>query len=264
MRGLRIFLLLIAALCATMPAFAQNFPALSGRVVDQAGVLDPAQEAALDAKLKQVEDQTGRQLVVAAVSDLQGYPIEDFGYRLGRAWGIGEKGRNTGIVLIVAPNDRKVRIEVGRGLEPYMTDALSGRIIREQITPRFKAGDLPGGIMAGVDAIIPQLTLPPDEAAKRASEARVNQSSGGDVDLGSIIFWLFIFFFLILPLLRTIFGGKRGRRLGGSGPVIIWGPGDWGGGSGGWSSGSGGSSWGDGGFSGGGGDFGGGGASGDW
>jgi uncharacterized protein len=258
MSSFRRLVLALLALLLAMPALAQTFPALSGRVVDEAGVLDPAAEAALTAKLKQVEDQSGRQLVVATIADLQGYPIEDYGYRLGRSWGIGEKDRNSGIILIVAPNSRKMRIEVGRGLEPYMTDALSGRIIRDQMVPHFKAGDYPGGINAGVDAIIPQLTLPPEEAAKRASEARDQRSSGGDVDLGSIIFWLFIFFFFILPLLRSMFGGKRGRRMGGGPPIILWGPGDWSGGS------SGGSSWGDGGFSGGGGDFGGGGASGDW
>src|SRR3546814_3028549 len=104
---------------------------------------------------------------VATLPDLQGYDISDYGYRLGRAWGIGDKEKNEGALLIVAPNERKVRIEVGYGLEGIMTDALSSQIIRNAITPRFKAGDLPGGIDAGVDAIGKLLTLPPDEASDR-------------------------------------------------------------------------------------------------
>lgn len=246
-------------LAIAAPAFAQTFPAPNNtHVVDAANVIPDDQEKAIDAKLAGVEQQSGRQLVVATVPSLEGYPIEDYGYRLGRAWGIGEKDKNSGLILLVAPNDRKVRIEVGYGLEPIMTDALSSVIVNTQILPAFKAGDLPAGINAGLDAIIPQLTLPPEEAAKRAQQAA--KSPEERVDIGAVIFWLFFFFFFLLPLIRGIFG-KRGRRHG-SGPVILWGPGDWGGGSGG-----GGSSWGGGGgggFSGGGGSFGGGGASGSW
>ncbi len=241
------------------PANAQTFPALSGRVVDAANIIPDGEEAALDAKLKALEDGTDRQLVVATIPSLEGYPIDDYGYRLGRAWGIGQKDTNNGALLIVAPNDRKVRVEVGYGLEPILTDAWSSVLINTTIVPQFKAGNYPGGISAGVDALISQLQLPPEEAAKRAAQATkqtARQSSG--VSLGDVIFWLVIFFFFILPMLRSIFGGKRGRRYG-SGPVIIWGGGDsWGsGGGGGWGGGGGG-------FSGGGGDFGGGGASGDW
>lgn len=257
-----LFALLLALIA--LPAHAQTFPAPNGtHVVDAANVIPDDQEKALDAKLAGIEQQSGRQLVVATVPSLEGYPIEDYGYRLGRAWGIGEKDKNTGLILLVAPNDRKVRIEVGYGLEPIMTDALSSVIINTQILPAFKAGDLPAGINAGVDAIIPQLTLPPEEAAQRAQQAA--KAPEERVDIGAVIFWLFFFFFFLLPLIRGIFG-KRGRRYG-SGPVILWGPGDWGGGSSGgssWSSG-GGSDWGGGGgFSGGGGSFGGGGASGSW
>lgn len=250
-------LVMLLALFAGVPAAAQTFPPLSGRVVDAANVIPDDQEAAITAKLKAVEDQSGRQFVVATVPSLEGYPPEDYGYKLGRAWGIGQKGENNGLILLVAPNDRKVRIEVGYGLEPIMTDALSSVIINTQIIPRFKAGDLPGGIMAGVDAIVPQLTLPAEEAQKRASLAGQQRDSGGG-DAGAAMFGLFVFLFIILPIILRIFR-KRGRRYGGGiAPVVIWGPGDWGGGGGG-----GGSSIGDI-FSGGGGSFGGGGASGGW
>jgi uncharacterized protein len=257
MRWLASLLILLAAWA---PAHAQNFPALSGRVVDAANIIPDDQEALLDAKLKALEDNSTRQLVVATIPDLQGYDIADYGYRLGRAWGVGQKAENNGSLLIVAPNERKVRIEVGYGLEPILTDAFSSVVINTQIVPAFKSGDFPGGINAGVDALVTQLTLPPEEAAKYAASLE-SQSSGGD-DAGAVLFWLFIFFFFILPVLwPLLFGrGKRGRRFG-SGPVIIWG----GGGGSSWGSG-GGSSWGGGGggFSGGGGSFGGGGASGGW
>ncbi len=239
---------------------AQTFPALSGRVVDAANIIPDGDEAALTAKLKDLEDRSGRQLVVATIPDLQGYPIEDFGYQLGRTWGIGQKSVNNGALLIVAPNERKVRIEVGYGLEPILTDLYSGVIIRDMILPRFKAGDYPGGIATAVNAISKQLALPPEEAAARAKQigAQAQSSHGGGLDLGTVIFWLLIFIFFILPMLRAMFG-SRGRRYG-AGPVIIWG----GGGSS-WGGGGGGSSWGDGGgFSGGGGSFGGGGSSGSW
>lgn len=251
--------LLLMLLCLLAPmAHAQSFPKLSGQVVDAANLLSSPQEATLMARLASIETRTGRQVVVATIPDLQGYDIADYGYRLGRAWGIGAKETNDGALLIVAPNDRKVRIEVGYGLEGILTDAMSSRIIREDITPRFKAGDMAGGIQAGVDRIGALLALPPDEAralaAKTQQDAR--QGDGG----GVLIFWiaLFVIFFVVLPLMSRMKGGRR-YRGGGGAPVIIWGPGDWG------SGGGGGSSWGGGGgFSGGGGSFGGGGASGDW
>ncbi len=134
-------------------ALAQSFPPLTGRVVDNANLLDPATEQAITQKSEELERTTGQQLVVATVPSLDGYDIADYGYQLGRAWGIGEKDKNNGVILLVAPNERRVRIEVGYGLEPVLTDALSGRIIRDVVTPRFKAGDFPGGISAGVDEI---------------------------------------------------------------------------------------------------------------
>jgi uncharacterized protein len=242
------------------PAAAQDFPKLTGRVVDAANLLPPADEAELTQKLEALEQKTSRQLVVATVPDLQNYPIEDYGYRLGRAWGIGQVKANNGTILLVAPKERKVRIEVGYGLEPILTDALSSIIISQAILPRFRADDYPGGINAGADAIIQQLQAPPEEAEKRALDAAAKQqaeSSDSGVSIFSVIFWVFIFFFVLLSMMRRRVGGRRYRR--GGLPIVIWGP-DFGGGG----HGSGGGFGGFGGFSGGGGSFGGGGASGGW
>lgn len=261
---LPLLLLLVAA-----PAAAQEFPKLTGRVVDAANIIPPADEAALTGKLEAVETASSRQLVIATVPSLQGYDIADYGYQLGRHWQIGQKGANNGLILLVAPNERKVRIDVGYGLEPIMTDALSHQIITQQILPRFKAGDYPGGINAGADSIIEQLRAPPEQAEQKALAAQQAQRERGssDGDGGSLfplIFWGIVFFFVILPMLR---GGRRGRRHRRRG-VWVWGPG-LGGGGGGWGGGSsgggfGGFGGGGGGFGGGGGSFGGGGASGGW
>jgi uncharacterized protein len=255
-RSVAVWLLLLA-----VPVWAQTFPALSGRVVDAANILAPDQEAALTAKLAALEQQTTRQLVIATIPDLEGNDIADYGYRLGDFWKIGQKGENNGMILLVAPQERRVRIEVGPGLEGIMPDVLASRIVRGAILPQFKAGNYAAGIDAGTDQIIALIKLPPGEVAQRARQAGKSKQNGPD--LGAILFWIFIFLFFILPIIRGVFGGRRGRRFG-SGPVIIWGGGsDWSGGGGGsWGSGGG---FGDGGgFSGGGGSFGGGGASGGW
>ena len=260
-------LLLLLALLFTAPAAAQEFPKLTGRVVDNANLLSPADEAALTAKLEALEQASTRQLVVATVPDLQGYPIEDYGYRLGRTWEIGQSEANNGTILLVAPNERKVRIEVGYGLEPILTDALSHLIIQNAILPRFKAGDFAGGINAGTDEIIKQLQAPPEQAEQRALEAAAQrqqqQARGGDGgSIMPLIFWGMVFLFVILPMMR---GGRRGRkyRRRGGMPIVIWGPGFGGGGGGFGGFGGGGGGFG-GGFGGGGGGFGGGGASGGW
>ncbi len=274
-----LLLLLLAALFAP-PATAQTFPPLSGRVVDAANLLTPEQEAAISTKSESLEASTKRQLVVATIPDLGGYPIEDYGYRLGREWKIGQQGENNGVLLIVAPNDRKMRIEVGYGLEPYLTDALSSVIIREKMRPRFQQNDYAGGISAGVDAIVAQLQLPQDQAQARQDQilsqerAQTSQrSQGGGLPIG-LIFWLMVVGFVFLSMRRGrkkrgMFGSRRYSRGGGNWPIWLWaaseiagsaargsGGGIFGGGGGGWGGG--------GGFSGGGGSFGGGGASGDW
>ncbi|PKP92561.1 MAG: methanol dehydrogenase [Alphaproteobacteria bacterium HGW-Alphaproteobacteria-16] len=271
MRRMHLFFALMLAVLVGTAAQAQTFPALTGRVVDAASLLSPEQVAQITAMSEATEQATGRQLVVATVPDLQGYPIEDFGYRLGREWQIGQAEANNGIILLVAPKERKVRIEVGYGLEPIVTDALSQQIIDTEILPAFRKGDMGAGIVAGASSVNEQLKLPLEAAEARAKQlldAGKGRKKGGAPGWFVLIFWIFILLFFVLPI---IFGASRGRKYrGGSAPVVIWGPG-WGGGSGGSSWGGGGSSWGGGGggfggggFGGGGGSFGGGGASGGW
>ena len=134
-----------------------EFPQLTGRVVDDAGLLNEGDRQELDRALAAFEKQTGDQIVVATLKSLQGLPIEDYGYQLGRHWGIGQKGKDNGALLIVAPEEHDVRIEVGYGLEGELTDARSRTIIESEILPRFKAGDFPAGIKAGVAAMIQTL-----------------------------------------------------------------------------------------------------------
>ncbi len=119
------------------PAIAQTFPKLTGRVVDQADIIPPVEGSDLNTQLEQLEKTTGHQLVVATVNSLEGYDVADYGYRLGREWQIGDKEKDDGVVFLIAPNDRKMHIAVGYGLELVLTDALTGRIIRDTITPKF-------------------------------------------------------------------------------------------------------------------------------
>ncbi|HEY3888006.1 MAG TPA: YgcG family protein [Caulobacteraceae bacterium] len=246
-----IALALTAFVLAAAPArAAPTFPALTGRVVDDAHVLSAQTQADLTSKLAALEQKTGDQVVVATLPSLQGYEIEDYGYQLGRAWGIGEKGKNNGAILIVAPTEHKVRIEVGYGLEPVLTDALSSVIVQEQVLPKFRAGDIEGGVVAGTDAIIAQLDLDPAQA-QAANQAAEQKPAPHPNPIPVILLLIFVFFAL----------GALFRRGGGfwALPFLFMG-----GGNGGFGSGSGGFGSGGGGFSGGGGSFGGGGASGGW
>jgi len=269
----------LALIALATPVAAQTFPPLTGRVVDQAHLLSPEQVQDLTSKSAALESQKGAQFVVATVNGLEGYPVEDYGYRLGRAWGIGQKGKDNGVILLVAPNEHKVRIEVGYGATPYITDAMSGLIIRENVIPRFKQNDYGGGIEAGADAIIKQMSLSPDEAQKNIAAAeqvqQKRQHSGGNPL--PFFFWLMVIGFVVLSHFRRGRGRRYRSRHGGISPwVVLWGLNElnrgsrrsswdggssWGGGGGGWGGGGGG---GLGGFSGGGGSFGGGGASGSW
>lgn len=282
-------LLLVAA-----PAGAQTFPRFTGFVVDDANVLSPAVEADLTAKLGALQRDTKRQFVVATIADMQGYPLEDYGYRLLRSWGVGLKGVNNGAILFVAPNNpagqRGPRLEVGSGLEPVLTDAFGSVMINRDMMPRLKAGKVEEAMTAGADTVIAQLRASPEEAQARLDSAvaefdrthRTSPSRGresGGIPF-SLIFWGIVFAFVILPMLRGGGRGRRFRRGGGLGNVLLWtvanevsrgsrrGGGWGGGGFGGWSGGGGSSSgggWGGGGFSGGGGGWGGGGgASGSW
>src|SRR5579864_5286680 len=146
-------LAVLAWICLTWTAAAQTltFPALTGRVVDQAGLLDAADRVALTEALASLEAKTTDQLAIVTLKSLQGTSIEDYGYQLGRRWKIGQKDRNNGALLIVAASERRVRIEVGYGLEGTLTDALTRYIIETSILPRFKAGDLAGGIKSGTE-----------------------------------------------------------------------------------------------------------------
>ena len=198
---------MLAAPLGAGTALAQEFPKLTGRVVDAADIIPPAEEAALAQKLTAFEQRTARQLVVATVPDLQGYDIESYGYQLGRAWGIGSEENDDGTLLIVAPNERKVRIEVGYGLEPILTDGLSFLIVNRQILPRFKQGDMAGGIAAGADAIIQQLELPPEQAAQvaaAANEEAAQAREGDGVSMFEVIFLLVFLFFFVIPVIRGL------------------------------------------------------------
>jgi uncharacterized protein len=254
-----MLLALLAGLSvSTTVVAAPTFPALTGRVVDGAKILPPALVTALTTKLETLEKQTSRQLVIVTLPSLQGLPIDDYGYQLGRAWGIGEKGRNTGVVLIVAPVERRVRIEVGYGLEAVLTDALSTIILQEKVLPKFRAGNPAGGVADGTDALIAQLSLPDDQARARVADVgKVASRSGATfpfVLVGLLGLWAIVgtlgmfrggpghrmdFWFLPLMILMSggMGGGMRGHGRGGGGG---------------------------GGFRGGGGSFGGGGASGGW
>jgi uncharacterized protein len=261
----------LALVLAVQPAgAAPKFPALTGRVVDDAHILSPETQSALTQELAALEQKTSRQLVVVTVPSLQGYDIADYGYQLGRAWGIGQKQTNNGALFIVAPNDRKVRIEVGYGLEGVLTDAISNVILQREVLPRFRQGDMQGGVVAGTRALVEQLGLDTSTAEQRAAEAAQQQADqtrnaqsrrGGNPLAGIIV--LIVMFFVISAVLRGGGGGGLGGFLGGmflgsllGGGRRRWDDDGWGGG--GWGGGGGG------GFSGGGGSFGGGGSSGNW
>lgn len=260
-RGLAVAVLALVALAGAATA-APKFPPLTGRVVDDAKLLSPATEQRLSDELAALEQKTGHQVVVATIPDLQGYPIEDYGYQLGRAWKIGDEKRDDGVLLVVAPNDRKVRIEVGYGLEPVLTDALSSTIIQAKVLPAFRSGNLEKGVVDGAEAIIQQLSLPDDQAkAVAAQPIQAEPARPSRSHIPSFLVLLFVFW-IITSVLRGL-GGRRQGSLWWL-PLLLLNSG--GGRRGGWSGGGGGG-WGGGGgggFSGGGGSFGGGGSSGSW
>jgi len=236
-------------------AWALTFPELTGRVVDDAGILDPATKSALERKLAEFETKTTGQLVVVTLKSLQGTSIEDYGYQLGRHWGIGQKEKNTGALLIVAPNERKVRIEVGYGFEGTLTDAVSRLIIENSILPRFQVNDFAGGITRGVDDIIQAVSVDSEEWKSRARQRPDDEPDLADVL--TFLFFMVIFIIIVSSIARRgMQADPRGRARRRGGPIIVPVPGPWGGSGSWWDSG--------GGFSGGGGSFGGGGASGSW
>jgi uncharacterized protein len=256
-------LVLALMLASSAIAAAPKFPPLTGRVVDDANILDASTQSQLTEMLAAHERATGEQVVVVTLESLQGYSIEDYGYQLGRHWGIGQKGKNTGAMLIVVPKERKVRIEVGYGLEGTLTDAISRTIIERNIVPYFRAGDFNAGVRSGVISMLrvlggnPEMAEPAatSEAAPRVGQPRA-QYQAAPIVLSALLGMslLYMIPFLILGALMMM---APSRRSG-------WSSDGWSGrGSSGGSSSGGGSS-GGGGFSGGGGSFGGGGASGSW
>lgn len=266
---------------------APQFPALTGQVVDEAGILSAPFESEISVQLAAHEHATSNQLVVVTLKSLQGYDISDYGYQLGRHWGIGQKGKNNGALLIVVPSERKLRIEVGYGLEGVLTDAVSRDIIERVMKPPLRQGQHEQAIRAGVVAILAALggdyrPAPPPASAigtddlfsyliplfvvgalingfvsklvgrafPRAARPLVAGAFGS---IAGVVFWLFAQILIVAVVIGVIVFLL----------MLLWGgrpgrAGDWGSSGGGWSGGD------SGGFSGGGGSFGGGGASGDW
>jgi uncharacterized protein len=269
---------LVLALGAGAMAQPEDFPPLTGRVVDSADIIGPSAERELDRKLAAWEAESADQVVVATVTSLDGYEIERYAVDLFRAWGLGvaeaTDGRrlDNGVLFLVAPNERGVRIEVGYGLEPVLTDALSSQIIRQRVLPAFRENDYEGGITAGTDAILSVLSDDGAEWADRRERAASRPVAEGE---GAFV-WIVLFLGLLVLMLAlryrmaqdpVVFESDpqpRARRRH-RGPVIMpmpfphhHRPGGFGGG------GFGGGGFGGGGFSGGGGMSGGGGASGSW
>ena len=245
------WLLLGCLLICSASLHAQiEFPQLTGRVVDNANLLSRQTEATLTALLEEHEKATTNQVVVVTLDNLQGYTIEDFGYQLGRAWGIGQAGRDNGALLLVGKEERKVRIEVGYGLEGALTDALSADIIQRVILPQFKRGQFDEGILEGTQAIL--------QAIAGEYEARPQRGSGEshEIPFPMVLLFLAFIFFFIGPSMR---GGGRGGLGQIAGPLAGYYIGRSMGRRGGFGGGGRG-----GGFGGGGGGFGGGGGSGGW
>lgn len=262
--GLTLVVLVCLVLPAVSPSLtAPELPALSGRVVDLADLIPAAAESALTEQLAALESKSTDQLVVVTVPSLQGYSIEDFGYELGKAWKIGQQDKDNGVILLVAPNEREVRIEVGKGLEPIITDALASIIIQSTILPRFRRGEFAEGLLAGAQDLNDALLGDAEEVAVRA-RGGVREQSFDWIELLPIALWIAIVLFIMWQVYRAQRMAPKSARYGRRrGKDVVIAPGGWGG-SGNWSGGSwsGGSS--GGGFGGGGGGFGGGGASGGW
>ncbi len=259
------FVLFIAVLFILLSNVARSeptFPELTGRIVDNANMLDHTREQRIKNLLTEHENATTNQVVVVTLLGLGGYDIETYGYQLGRAWEIGQEGKDNGVLLIVAKKERKVRIEVGYGLEGTLTDAISAHIINRIIVPKFKQGKFGKGIEKGTAAIIQALSgqysmtdnsreTDKFKAADKAREIDTDNYDSDNIGIGMIMFLMY-FAFIVFGLILTKILKKFGWEVSTTGSSSS------GGGYSGGSSSSGG------GYSGGGGSFGGGGASGSW
>ena len=282
-----VFVLWACIALALLPASVRaiEVPPLTGRIVDRASLLSPELISSLSAELAAHEDRTGNQVVLLSIPSLEGESLEEYSHRVATTWKLGRKGLDNGVLVLVVHRDRKIRIEVGYGLEGTLTDAQAARIIRQEMVPRFRAVDFPGGISAGLRAVMGTI-----EGTYRAKE-----ESGGTLELGTGGVWEIVFLAVLVGIFAGAIIGGRWKKPGGLiGSVVAFfmslsagwllaliaaaivlvvlllmlasrgrGRGDdawlgpvWSGGGGGFSD--------SGGFSGGGGDFGGGGASGQW
>jgi uncharacterized protein len=248
LRLVPVLVTLLVALLSVGRARAVDVPPLEGRVNDRAGLLPAEIKGELERKLAAYEAKTGHQVAVLTIPTLGGDPVEDFSMRVVEAWKLGRAQHDDGVLILVVPQDRKMRIEVGYGLEGVLPDAAAGRITREVMAPRFKQGDYAGGIVAAVDAVLGatggEVTAAPRPKSPVSKVGGVLRTLGG-----LVVFGLFFGLILVMSIVNRL-GGRRGGG-------VYFGGGGFGGGNGG--------GFGDGGgFSGGGGGFGGGGASGDW
>jgi len=225
---LRAWLIVLAAALISVAAQAQDYPPRPmGPVYDGAEILSPTTEAELDQRLRDYNRDTGRAIIVATIPSLGGETIEPYATGLFSHWGIGGEKRDQGLLLLIAKEDRKLRIEVGYGLHPWFGGIMSGRVINDVIVPRFKQGDFDGGVTQGVDAILVHLAKSPEDAAaieEAAKAAEAQRQSEGGFPFG-VIFWIpFILFFFVLPMLR---GRGRRRRYrspwgGAARDIILW------------------------------------------
>ncbi len=201
--NLAALLALFVLLLGNFAIAAPTFPKLTGRVVDEANILSPLAKTQLEALSQANQQKSTDQLVVVTLNSLQGYEIEEYGYQLGRAWGIGQEKADNGVLLIVAPNERKVRIEVGYGLEGVLTDAITREIIQDKIIPQFKAGNMEQGILDGAQGISEILNLSPEEQAARAKKADIKPVSNKSGEAAqAIIFIIFIFVIIMIQSSR--------------------------------------------------------------
>ena len=279
-RAAMLWLLALLAF-GSSAAWAELPPRPTGPVADIAAIIPDDQEAQLDARLRAYTKATGRAVIVATVPSLDGQDVARYAQELVQAWGVSGKESTEGVLLLVAPTERKLRIHVNIGSQGRLPDGLTSTISRETITPRFKANDFGGGISAGVEQIITQLDRDPTDAkavAEAAEAAQANRaSSGGGTSVVGVIFWIVLVVFLIMLIARSRrrYGGHRSPYKRG---IDLWDIGEFAAnvaanvainaafdGDGGFGGGGGGDSGGGfGGFGGGGGGFDGGGASGDW